>query len=185
MKEKLEIRKMLKAKKPQFRRQNAGLKKKLASSWRRPRGYQSKLRLRKKSRGGYVSPGYKAAKEVRGLSREGLIPVRVSSLNELKELNKKHIVVLSGTLGLKKRLAIIEAGLKQNLRFENVKQPLVYLETKKKEFLEKIKKKQKKVKKSSIDQKVAKEAKQKEEKQETDKQEKEKQEKDKLLTKRQ
>ena len=40
----LEVRKILKDKKPDFKQQNFGKKKKIADKWKRPRGLQSKMR---------------------------------------------------------------------------------------------------------------------------------------------
>ncbi|MBW2988328.1 hypothetical protein DRJ48_00345 [Candidatus Woesearchaeota archaeon] len=178
-----ELRKQLKSRIPKFRRQNLGLKKRLKPVWRRPRGVQSKLRLKKKSRGYLVSIGYKLPEAVRGMIDEGLVPVRIANLSKLEELdNKSHCVLLDGRLGLKKKLLIMEAALKKGFKILNYKDPEGYvkqkreeLEAKKKETKEK--KEKKKPTKKTIDEKL--------EKSIEDKKKLEKFEKDKVLTKRQ
>jgi large subunit ribosomal protein L32e len=208
MKSLLERRNELKAKKPSFRRQNAGLKKKLESSWRKPKGYQSKLRLRHKGKGGYVSPGYKSPKEVRGLSRAGLVIARVANVADLEALDPKlHTAMLVGSMGLKKRMAVIKACLTKGINVSNVKDIKAYLETNERAIMAKKEKKKLeaekgKKKKASIEDKVddgEQEGKPKAGPEQEvlqaqtsvdqfplkDQQEKQKQEKDKLLTKRQ
>ncbi len=190
----LGTRRLLKSRKPKFKRQNQGLKSKLTnnSGWRKPKGYHSKLRLRRKSRGAFVSPGYKSPVAVRGLSREGLVPVNVSNPEQLNGLQKGvHGVMVNSAIGMRKRLAVIELAIKAGLKVLNFKDAAGYLNDQKAEFDKrtKEKKEKKKPKKAqSIEEKISKPEEKKapeEEKTEEEKKKEEKQEQDKVLTKRQ
>ena len=144
--------------KPTFSRQNTGLKSRLSPKWRRPKGLQSKLRLRRKNRGVYVSPGYQSAKAIRGLTRAGLLPIRINSVEKLAKLDaKKHAIVIPATLGFKKQKDIIEAALKVNLVIENFKNPKEYLEKKLAELKAKKESKEEKTKKKKAEEKKAQE----------------------------
>ena len=59
IKELLELRKQIKNKKPDFIRQDAHKKKKLGKKWRKARGLHSKIRLKLRGRGKFVSNGYR------------------------------------------------------------------------------------------------------------------------------
>jgi len=188
-KELLELRKRLKKKKPDFIRQSANKKKRL-KGYRKSKGIDSKQRLKLKGHRKDIEKGYKSPKEVRGLSREGLVPVVVNSpkdLERLKESRGKGIVI-SSKVGLKKRKDIVEKVLEFGFKLLNIEEPKAYLE----EIEEEIKKRQKKKeerKKEEEEKKkeLEKRAKKKKEKLEEkieDKKEKEKIEKDKVLTKR-
>ena len=91
-----------------FTRQDAHKKAKLASNWRKPRGLQSKVRLKRR---GYVRPvsaGY--GKKDRHLVK-GLEPVVVHTAAELEGLDtKKHGVIIAAKLGSKKREALLTAA---------------------------------------------------------------------------
>ena len=95
-----------------FRRVEAWRYKKLADSWRRPRGKHSKVRK-------YLGPklsrpliGHKKKASDRGLHPSGYREVLVTNLSELEGLDKKtQAVRISGTLGGRKRSLILgEAG---------------------------------------------------------------------------
>jgi len=176
-------------KKVRFVRQNTGLKKRLKAGWRRPKGLQSKLRLKHRSKGRFVSVGYKAPRMVRGLSSDGKTVVRVATLEQLEGLDpKKHKVLFVGRLGLRKRILLIEAALSRKLPIQNYKDAKAYIETQKKLLKEKKKAKEKPKKKEpekTIEEKIEKTEKKEAAKSVEEKKKAEKAEKDKVLTKRQ
>jgi large subunit ribosomal protein L32e len=142
-----------KRKKPSFIRTDAHKKKKLGDKWRRPKGYQNKRRLRKKGYAPVVKTGYMSSKDSRSKSREGLELVMVSNLKDLESIDKKtQCAIISGTLGNKKRLVILEKakelGLKvNNLNVDNkIAEIKKSIENKKKEKQEILKKKEAKKK---------------------------------------
>ena len=103
-----------------FRRVEQWRYKKLADSWRRPRGKHSKVRK-------YLGPklsrpliGYKKKAGDRGLHPSGYREVLVTNLSELGGLDKKtQAVRISRTIGGRKRGAILEEAEKLKLKILN------------------------------------------------------------------
>ncbi len=88
--------------------------------WRKPKGNDNKMRLQLKGYPPIVKVGYRTPRELRGLHPSGLEPVRVSSVSDLEKLDpKKHIVVIASTVGLRKRLQILEAARAKGFRVAN------------------------------------------------------------------
>jgi len=120
----LEKRKTIKARKPWFLRQDYHKKKGLKNKWRRPKGLHSKLRLATKGKGMRVSPGYGSPALVKGLDKQGLLPVLVSSPSQLEALNPEKVsITISSTVGTKKRVMIIKESQKRNISINNIKDP--------------------------------------------------------------
>ena len=186
----LELRNEMKAKKPDFVRQDAHKKKKLEEKWRRPRGIHSKLRRKFRGKGKHPSIGYSSPKKVRGLTREGLKPVLVHNLNELKTLRDGEGAVIA-RIGLKKKIEIVKKAIEMKIKLLNVKNPEKFLEDAKAKLEERKKKaeerEKKKKEKKKLEKKVEEEKKEKEEKKEEKTEETkkgEKSEKIKVLEKR-
>ncbi len=100
-----------------FRRQGLGDRKKVGTSWRRPVGWSSKQLAKIKGRRTAMPKiGYGTSKETRG---ENLIIV--NNVNELANLKKGDIITLSGKVGNKNRVIILEAALKKGLIVRNYK----------------------------------------------------------------
>ncbi len=111
---------MQKKKKPKFIRQEAYRRKKLGISWRRPRGIHSKIRLRKAGKMKRVSIGYRNPEKLRGLTNDGKRVVRVLNSKDLKAVGE-NAAILSGSLGRKKKLEILESAKKAEISFLNIK----------------------------------------------------------------
>lgn len=184
IKELLELRKHIKGKKPDFIRQDAHKKKRLGRKWRRPKGLHSKIRLKLRGRAKKVQIGYRSPKKVRYLHKSGLQQYVVKSIKDLEALdNKKTGLVISSSLGNKKRIVILKKAKEKGFRILNFSDPDEFIKKiEEKIALRKNKKKEK--------QEKSKDAKRKEEKKLTEKvdgenkKEVEKKEKDKLLTKK-
>ncbi len=117
----LEIRKSMKARKPNFRIQNSNdPKKRFSGRWKRPKGLQSKIRERRKGNPRYIEPGYGSPAAVRGAAAEGLFPVVVSNVGDLSKVGDSHGVVISSTVGLRKKIEIVKAAVERNLKLLNV-----------------------------------------------------------------
>lgn len=90
-------------------------KKRLTTSWRKPRGLHNKLRQQVAAKGKLVRPGYGSPKAVRGYHPCGLPEVLVNNVAELEKA-KGFAVRIAAAVGKKKRLEIeakaSEAGLK-------------------------------------------------------------------------
>jgi len=180
MTEKTQLRK-----KKSFIRQDIHKKKRLTKKWRKPRGCDSKKRLRKQNHV-IVSPGYGSPKLFKHSHYSGLSIVNISSVKEIDSLDSKtQGAIVSGKIGFKNQKKVIQELLKKKIRILNIANPEKYLEIKENKLKDKRKKKEdkdkdkkkeddKKKEKKSIDDKITDEDKKKTEKKEIDK----------LLTKR-
>ncbi len=174
----LDFKNKKKAKNPKFMRQDSYKKKKITKVWRKPRGWDSKQRKRMQ-RQAIVEPGYGSPASLRGIHKSGLEIVKVSTFDQLKEIDPKvQGIILSGKLGFKKKALFMNEAIKLKIRMLNIKKPEEYLKKKEdaKEELKRLKEKrsekQKKVtekeEKESIEDKLSDEEKKKLEKKEID-----------------
>ncbi|MRS05656.1 50S ribosomal protein L32e [bacterium] len=111
------VRKVLKGKKPQFKRACSHKFKKLDTNWRRPRGGQSKQRTKYVSKGALAQVGYGSPAAVKGLHPSGFSDVLISSIAELELVDPSFEAIrIAGKIGAKKKALIIakaaEAGIK-------------------------------------------------------------------------
>ena len=180
MKNLLELRKNIKKKKPHFLRQNAGKLSKLKLAWRQPKGMHSKMRKKLRSYKKHPSPSYSSPKKVRGLTPEGFIPIIINNTPELKD---QKAIIISGKVGLRKKIDIIKKALQLKIKILNLKNPedfIKEIETKLKSKKEEENKKIEKRKKSKQEAIKKTEPKTKEETPE-EKEKREKEEKRKIL----
>lgn len=118
----LKLRKKLKSKKPEFLRTLWWKFPKFKNDpkWRKPKGLDNKMRLRLKGYPPIVEVGYRGPAAVRGLHPTGLEPVLVHNEKELEGLDPtKHIVIIASSVGLRKRLKILEKARQLGLRVAN------------------------------------------------------------------
>ena len=117
----IELRKKMKKQRPSFQRVESWRYKRVKESWRKARGIDSQTR--KKTKSGVKSPsiGYRSPKKVRGLHPSGYEEVRVTSIDQIKGLsNKKHALKISGRLGTKKRIFLVEYAQNRGFRILNI-----------------------------------------------------------------
>ncbi|MFX0041371.1 MAG: 50S ribosomal protein L32e [Candidatus Hodarchaeota archaeon] len=117
----MELREKISKKRPIFNRVESWRYKRVKKSWRKARGIDSKTR--KKTKSGVKSPtiGYRGPKKVRGLHPSGYEEVRIASTNDLQNLSrKKHVVKISGKLGAKKRISLIDFCQKRGFKILNL-----------------------------------------------------------------
>ena len=119
----LEIRKRMKKKRPSFRRVESWRYDRVKNSWRKARGIDSQTR--KKTKSGVKSPsvGYRSPKKIRGLHPSGYQEVRINNKSDIEMLNlspNKHAIKISGRLGSKKRLDLIDYAQKRNFLILNL-----------------------------------------------------------------
>ena len=188
----LDLRKKLKSRKPSFRRQDAHKKDRLSrTGYRKPRGRQSKMRLHKRGYARVVSVGYGSPAEAKDLHPTGYMPFIINTLAELDNLDpKKEGVMISSTVGLKKKLAILQRALELKLKVLNVKDPAAFIEETEKQMKEKKakktseKKKREEKKKKEAEKKSSAKESEKDDEGEVEKKAAEKKEKDKVLTRK-
>ena len=119
----LKIRKRMKKKRPSFRRVESWRYDRVKDSWRKARGIDSQTR--KKTKTGVKSPsvGYRSPKKIRGLHPSGYQEVRINNKKEMEMLNlnpKTQAIKISGRLGSKKRLDLIDYAQKRNFQILNL-----------------------------------------------------------------
>jgi large subunit ribosomal protein L32e len=117
----MELRNKISNKRPAFRRVESWRYKRVKDSWRKARGIDSKTRKKKKL--GVKSPtiGYRGPKKVRGLHPSGYEEVRITTIDDLKTLNKnRHALKISGKLGGKKRISLIDYCQKRGFKVLNL-----------------------------------------------------------------
>lgn len=183
IKELLEIRKQIKSRKPDFVRQDVHKQKKLGRKWRRPKGLHSKIRLNLKGRGKNVSAGYRSPKNVRHLHKSGLWQCIIKSSRDFEGLDaKKSCLIISSSLGNRKRVIILKQAKERGFNVLNIKNPDEYV--KKIEDIMVLKRKAKKEKKEKETKTEKKKEKLTEKVEEEKKKEIEKKERDKILTKK-
>ncbi|MBI4021031.1 MAG: 50S ribosomal protein L32e [Candidatus Aenigmarchaeota archaeon] len=118
----LQVRRKAKRRKPTFHRQEYHHLQRLQTSWRRPRGKHSKMRVGERGRGLMPGPGYRAPKAVRGLNAQGLREILVRNPEEAAAVAADAIVIAS-SVGRRKRLAILKVADEKKLPVVNRRQP--------------------------------------------------------------
>ncbi len=138
--------KALKKKKPVFVRRDSRYKSRVSSKWRKPRGRHSPVRQKHKGKPKLVSIGYGSPQAVKNLHPSGLQKVIIHNKNQLENLDlKTQGLILSRTLGSKKKIELIKHALEKNLPFLNLKDPQKHLEKLQSQFEERKKSKKKKL----------------------------------------
>ncbi|RLG60546.1 50S ribosomal protein L32e [Candidatus Geothermarchaeota archaeon] len=116
----LELRKVMKKREPDFIRQESWRYVRVKESWRRPRGIDSKMRLKKKGRPPIPNIGYRVPKIVRGRHPSGFIEVLVHNVKELEGIDpKRYAIRIASTVGRRKRIEIIKMADKLGIKVLN------------------------------------------------------------------
>jgi len=103
------LREKVKARKPDFVRQESWRYVRVKESWRKPKGMDSKMRLQKKGWPPIVKVGYRGPSKARGLHPSGFREVLVHNVEELEKLNPAtQAARIASTVGLRKKLEIME-----------------------------------------------------------------------------
>jgi large subunit ribosomal protein L32e len=103
----LKLRDRLKARKPEFRRQESWRYKRIGDRWKKPDGIDSKMRYKLKGWPKHAGIGYGSPKETRGLHPSGYREVIVRNIDDLSKINAKtEAIRIAHTVGMKKRAEI-------------------------------------------------------------------------------
>lgn len=94
--------------KPSFTRQEYPARKKLDKVWRKPKGIHSKMRDKKRGKKVQPTVGWKAPRIVRGLTRDGLVPVMINNLKDIVNLKQTDLAVISSKIGMRKKIEILK-----------------------------------------------------------------------------
>ncbi|MBU0536357.1 MAG: 50S ribosomal protein L32e [Nanoarchaeota archaeon] len=121
MEKMLELRIQRKKKKPDFVRKDTHKKKRLKVKWVRPRGLHNKLRLKKRGHRKSISKGYGSPRLAKYLDKSGLEPVLIATLS-LDNINpKKQGIIISGNVGLRKKIDILRLAKTKGITVLNLK----------------------------------------------------------------
>ncbi len=125
----LDVRRIIKKNKPEFIAQDThkNIRLQRDPKWRKPRGLHSKIRLSRKGYRCLVKVGYRSPEEVRGLHRSGIRMLLVKSVNDVERAGKDCGIIISSSMGDRKRLQIIEEAKKHNLQILNIKDAAAYV----------------------------------------------------------
>ena len=119
-KEALAVRRRVKGRKPDFKRQESWRYKRVGKSWRKPRGLDSKMRKRVKGWPKSVGVGYRGPKVARGLHPSGYVEVLVRNVDEVVGVDPERQAVRIGhTVGARKRVAILARAEELGVRVLN------------------------------------------------------------------
>src|SRR3989338_6689321 len=122
----LAIKKMKKVQKPAFLRRNFKKNKrgKVRGEWSTQKGLQNKLQRRRRGIGQWVMPGYRMPVAVRGMTREGLLPIVVENIEQMKALDAaKQIAIIKASAGKKSRVEMVKEAVKKKAQIQNIKDP--------------------------------------------------------------
>jgi large subunit ribosomal protein L32e len=105
---------------PEFRRPLRGIIKRIKESWRRPRGLQSKIRKKEKSKPKMPDIGYRQPKDIRYLHPSGFKEFLVRNIKELENIDpSKEAIRIAATVGKKKREEIIKKAKELKIKILN------------------------------------------------------------------
>ena len=108
----------------QFKRRDTGRYSKLGKNrkklqrWRKPKGRDNKMRLKRKSYPAVVSVGYKKSKKESG-KINGKTPALIHNLKELEALSKNSIAIIA-KVGAKKKLELIKKAQDLGIKIKNL-----------------------------------------------------------------
>lgn len=121
----LELRKKASKRRPHFIRQDYHHRMRVEDDyWRSPKGRHSKMRQKIHGHRKKIAVGYRGPVEVRGLHRTGANFVRIENLAQLMNIDPKNsVVIVSSTIGAKKRYEILKAVVDKKISFANINAP--------------------------------------------------------------
>jgi large subunit ribosomal protein L32e len=113
----LKVRAEKKKREPEFVRQESWRYVRIKPNWRRPRGIDSKMRLKRAGKHKLPNIGYKGPELVRGIHPSGFREKLVCNVRDLEGVDPSRVAVRIGaTVGRRKRMEIIkradELGIK-------------------------------------------------------------------------
>jgi len=120
-KDKLQKRKEIKKRTPEFLREEWFRYKRVPRNWRRPDGITSKMRRNLKYRPSKVRVGFRGPRDVRGLHSSGFEEVTIFNAGDLEKINPKtQAARIGSSVGTKKRMDIEKKAEELDIRLLNL-----------------------------------------------------------------
>ena len=121
-KELLKLRTKVRQNRPKFLRQESWRYSRVGDSWRKPKGTDSRMRLRKRGWPSLVKIGHRGPIKARGLHPSGFNDILVFTKENLERLNPETDAVrLSSGLGARKRRVIVDRANELGLKILNLR----------------------------------------------------------------
>jgi large subunit ribosomal protein L32e len=115
----LTVRRIQKSGKPEFRRQESWRYRRVHSNWRRPKGIDSKMRLKLGGRPKSVEIGYGSPSQIRGRNAAGHDEVIVFNIGDMSKVALTQVIRIAHVVGKRKRAEIIEKARSLGLYIVN------------------------------------------------------------------
>lgn len=96
-----------------------GKGRKKLQKWRKPTGKHNKTRLNRFSYPVQPGIGFGTPRKNAG-KISGLIPMIVNNLNDIEKAGKNNIIIVSRTLGARKKIELLKKASEMNLKIANV-----------------------------------------------------------------
>lgn len=124
-------------KKPKFIREDyhKSHRYKIREQWRKPKGISSKVKIKKRGKRMPVEIGYKSPRAISGLHPSGVKFTMIFNLKGIKNIEKGSAVMISSTIGKRKKIEIIRQCADKGLLILNIKDTKKFLENIKQELL--------------------------------------------------
>ncbi len=124
----LALRRLLKGKKPKFRRQESWRYKRVSEVWRKPTGIDSKMRRKKKGWPKSAEVGYRGPRVARGLHPSGYVEVLIRTVDDVDQVEPEtQAIRIAHTVGARKRIEIMARARESQVHILNpreVEKPL-------------------------------------------------------------
>ncbi len=118
----LELKLEMKRRQPDFVRYESHKVERIGTSWRRPRGYQNKMRRHFAHKPPMVDVGYRSPRIVRDLHPSGFKEVLVCCIQDLEKIDpEKEAARISGKVGKFKRIRMERMAAEKGIRVLNPK----------------------------------------------------------------
>jgi len=118
----MRLRKKISQKRPHFRKFESWRLVRIKDHWRKPKGIDNKMRQKRKGWPRTVNVGFRSPKAVRHLHPSGMEEVAVNNVGDLTIVDPEtQVARIGGTVGRRKRRAILKEALELNIRVLNTR----------------------------------------------------------------
>jgi large subunit ribosomal protein L32e len=118
----MRLRKKISQKRPYFRQFEEWRLVRIKDHWRKPKGIDNKMRQKRKGWPRTVNVGFRSPKAVRYLHPSGMDEVAVYNVGDLTIVDPEtQVARIGGTVGRRKRRAILKEALELNIRVLNTR----------------------------------------------------------------